>query len=162
MNLIIPMAGYGTRLRPHTLTIPKPLLPIAGKPIVQHLIEILSKTSKTRFNEIGFIIGHFGEKVEEQLKDIARNVGATPKIYYQEKALGTAHAIYCAEPSLYDSVCVAFADTLFIEDNEFDFNSEGCIWVKKVENPESFGVVTLDNDGFINNFVEKPKQFVSD
>jgi len=156
------MAGLGKRMRPHTLTIPKPLIPLAGKPIVQHLVEEISKVVNEKISEIAFIIGNFGTDVEEHLKRIAIAVGAEPKIYYQQEALGTAHAIYCAAPSLDDKTIVAFADTLFIADFKLDTNSDGIIWVQKVDNPSSFGVVKVDNKNIITDFIEKPKQFVSD
>jgi len=116
MKLIIPMAGMGTRMRPHTLTIPKPLLPIAGVPIVQRLAEEIASVSDSQIEEIGFIIGDFGEEVENKLKKIAEDLGAVPKIYYQTEPLGTAHAVFCAAPSLSGIVIVAFADTLFKAD----------------------------------------------
>jgi len=156
------MAGLGKRLRPHTLTTPKPLLPIAGKPIVQRLVEDIAKVLDEKIEEIAFVIGEFGKDVEKQLIAIAQSVGATGKIYYQREALGTAHAILCAEPALQGKVVVAYADTLFRADFKLEDNKEGIIWVSKVENPEQFGVVKLTGDGSIEGFYEKPKQFVSD
>lgn len=162
MKVIVPMAGMGKRMRPHTLTIPKPLLPIAGKPIVQRLVEEIAKVSKDQIEEIAFIIGDFGAEVEETLKNIAADLGAKARICYQTEALGTAHAIYCAKESLEGKVVVAFADTLFKADFELDEDIDGSIWVKKIEDPSAFGVVKLNNDGVITDFVEKPKEFVSD
>jgi len=162
MNLIIPMAGMGKRLRPHTLTIPKPLLPIAGKTIVQRLVEDIAQVSDESIEEIAFVIGNFGDEVESQLKKIAADIGATPKIYYQDKALGTAHAILCAKNSLVGKTIVAFADTLFQADFSLDEKQDGIIWVKKIEDPSAFGVVKLNDDNIITDFVEKPEVFVSD
>lgn len=162
MKLIIPMAGMGTRMRPHTLVTPKPLLNIAGKSIVRRLAEDITNLSKSKIDEIAFIIGNFGNKVEKELIDIAERLGAVGKIYYQEQALGTAHAIYCAKESLSGKVVVAFADTLFDADFTLDENAESVIWVKKVDNPEQFGVVKLDENGYITEFIEKPKTHVSD
>ncbi|MCF6365864.1 MAG: hypothetical protein L3J35_06630 [Bacteroidales bacterium] len=162
MKLIIPMAGMGKRMRPHTLTIPKPLIPIAGEPIVKRLAEEITKVSKSKVEEIAFIIGRFGEEVEQTLLKIATNLGAEGKIYYQEEALGTAHAIYCAEPSLNGKVTVAFADTLFKADFDLNEETDSVIWTKKVDNPEAFGVVKKDAQGNITDFIEKPKEFVSD
>lgn len=162
MNLIIPMAGKGKRLRPHTLVTPKPLIPVGGKPIVQRLVEDISKLVDDPIDEIGFIIGDFGAEVEQQLLDIASSLGATGKIYYQDEALGTAHAVYCAEQSLNGPVIVAFADTLFKADFKISAETEGMIWVKQIEDPSQFGVVKLNADGNITDFVEKPKDFVSD
>src|SRR5512145_2789158 len=96
MKIIIPMAGKGTRLRPHTLTVPKPLIPVAGKPIIQRLVESLATSYEGSIEEIAFIIGDFGPEVERELLNIAEKLGAKGKLYYQEKALGVGHAIYCA------------------------------------------------------------------
>jgi glucose-1-phosphate thymidylyltransferase len=163
MRIIIPMAGMGKRLRPHTLTVPKPLISIAGKPIVEHLVEeIIKTTDGEKIEEIAFIIGNFGEEVETRLKNIASKFGAEGKIYYQHQPLGTAHAINCAAPSLKGKIIVAFADTLFKTHFKIDDNVDGSIWVKKIDDPSAFGVVTVDENNIITGFVEKPKDFVSD
>ncbi len=162
MKIIIPMAGVGTRMRPHTLTIPKPLISIAGKSIVQHLIERIDSVIEEKIEEIAFVIGDFGSEVENELKNIAKKVGAVPKIYYQHTPKGTGHAIWCASESLKGKVVIAFADTLFYADFKIKDTDEAIIWVQKVKNPSSFGVVTLDKNNIINGFVEKPKEFVSD
>lgn len=162
MKIIVPMAGRGSRLRPHTLTIPKPLMPVAGKPIVQRLVEDIAKVSDEKIDEIAFIIGDFGTETEEQLKDIAKNLGAKGSVYHQEEALGTAHAILCAQDSLKGNCVVAFADTLFRADFKLDAENDGIIWVNQIDNPSAFGVVKLDEEGTITDFVEKPKEFVSD
>lgn len=156
------MAGRGSRLRPHTLTVPKPLIPIGGKPIVQRLAEDITKLSDEKVEEIAFIIGDFGEEVEQQLLKIAEKLGAKGSIYKQDEPLGTAHAIWMAKESLSGPVVVAFADTLFRADFDLDTQSDGVVWVKKVEDPSAFGVVKLDDKGVIQDFVEKPKEFVSD
>ena len=156
------MAGRGSRLRPHTLTIPKPLLPIAGKSIVQRLVEDITKVCGEPVDEIAFIIGDFGAQVEKDLITVAESLGAKGSIYYQEKALGTAHAILCAKDSLQGKVVVAFADTLFRADFTLDNNAEGIIWVNKIDDPSAFGVVKVNADNVITDFVEKPKEYVSD
>jgi glucose-1-phosphate thymidylyltransferase len=162
MKIIIPMAGRGTRLRPHTLTVPKPLIPVAGKPIIQRLVEDLSSSYQGKIEEIAFICGDFGQEVERELIHIAERLGAKGRIYHQEKALGVGHAIYCAWESLRGKCMIAFADTLFKADFSFDSQEDGVIWVQKVKDPSSFGVVKLDASGHINEFVEKPTTFVSD
>jgi len=162
MKIIIPMAGRGSRLRPHTLTVPKPLIPIGGKPIVQRLAEDITKLSDETIDEIAFIIGDFGAEVEEQLLGIAEKLGAKGTIYKQDEPLGTAHAIWMAKESLSGPIVVAFADTLFRANFHLDMDSDGVVWVKKVENPSAFGVVKLDADGVIEDFIEKPQEFVSD
>jgi len=156
------MAGRGSRLRPHTLTVPKPLLPVAGKPIVQRIVEDLSKSFPDQVEEVAFIIGDFGEQVEKDLMEVAASVGAKGSIYHQDVPLGPAHAISMANASLSGNCLVAFADTLF--DASFDFNTEqdGYIWVQKVEDPSSYGVVTVDEQNVITGFVEKSPTFVSD
>lgn len=156
------MAGMGKRMRPHTLTVPKPLIPVAGKPIVQRLVEEIASVSKEKIEEIAFITGHFGEETEKRLISIAENLGAKGTIYYQDEPLGTAHAVLCAADSLQGKTIVAFADTLFKATFTLSEEVEGSIWVKTVENPSSFGVVTLSDQNFIQEFVEKPKKFVSD
>lgn len=162
MKIIVPMAGRGSRLRPHTLTVPKPLIPIAGKPIVQRLVEDIVKVMNQKVDEIAFIIGDFGQETEDQLVKIAEALGAKGSIYYQDQPLGTAHAILCAKPSLSGPMVVAFADTLFRADFTLDASSDGVIWTKKVDNPKAFGVVKKNNEGHITDFIEKPETFVSD
>lgn len=163
MNIIIPMAGRGTRLRPHTLTVPKPLMPIAGKPIVQRLVEDIAKVCDTAIDKIGFIIGRdFGQEVEEDLKNIASSVGGEGHIYYQDEKLGTAHAILCAQELLTGNVIVAFADTLFRADFKMDASKDGIIWVQQVDDPSAFGVIKVNDAQIITDFVEKPDTFVSD
>lgn len=156
------MAGRGSRLRPHTLTIPKPLLPVGGKPIVQRLVEDITKTCDEKVDEIAFIIGDFGKEVEDNLVAVANNLGAKGSIYYQEEALGTAHAILCAKESLKGKVVVAFADTLFKANFQLNSDADGIIWVNQIDDPRSFGVVKLNENNIITDFVEKPQHFVSD
>lgn len=157
------MAGMGKRMRPHTLTVPKPLIPVAGKPIVQRLAEDIAVVCNEPLEEIAFIIGPlFGKEVEQMLRDIATKLGAKATITYQEEALGTAHAILCAKESLEGKVVVAFADTLFKADFKLDSSKEGIIWVQKINDPRMFGVVKVNANDEITDFIEKPQQFVSD
>lgn len=162
MKVIVPMAGRGSRLRPHTLVTPKPLLHVAGKPIVQRLVEDIASIYQGNIEEIAYIIGDFGKETEDNLIAIAEKLGAKGKIYHQTEPLGTAHAIWQAKDSLSGEVIVAFADTLFTADFSLDKEKDGAIWVKKVEDPRAYGVVTLDENGDINAMVEKPEEFVSD
>jgi len=161
MKIIIPMAGRGSRLRPHTLTTPKPLVPVAGKPIVQRLVESLVQNLDESVDEIAYIIGDFGKEIEEQLLSIAQEMGAKGSIYYQDQPLGPAHAIYCAAESISGHCMVAFSDTLFKADFAFDTEEDGVIWTQKVEDPSAYGVVKTDSDEIITEFVEKPKEPVS-
>ena len=157
------MAGRGSRLRPHTLTIPKPLIPIAGKPIVHRLVEDIANVINQPIMEIAFIIHKdFGKKVEEDLIAIAEKLGSRGTIYYQNEALGTAHAIMCAKESMSGPIVVAYADTLFRADFTLDTTADSVIWVKQVEDPSAFGVVQLNENNQIVDFVEKPATFVSD
>lgn len=156
------MAGMGKRMRPHTLTVPKPLIPVAGKPIVQWLVEDITKVCKEKVEEIAFIIGNFGKEVEKDLIAIAESLGARGSIFYQDEPLGTAHAIMCAKDSLKGKVIVAFADTLFRADFTIDDEKDGVIWVSRIDDPKMFGVVKVDDKGIITDFVEKPQNFISD
>ena len=156
------MAGMGKRMRPHTFTVPKPLLPVAGKPIVQWLVEDLIKVCKEKVEEIAFIIGDFGKETEVQLIKIATDLGAKGSIYFQDEPLGTAHAILCAKDALQGKVIVAFADTLFRADFIIDESKEGIIWVNKIDDPRMFGVVKVNETGVISDFIEKPQEFISD
>ena len=163
MKIIVPMAGRGSRLRPHTLTVPKPLIPIAGKPIVHRLVQDIAHVIHQDIEEIAFIIHKdFGIQVEKELIAIAEKLGAKGTIYYQNEALGTAHAIMCAKESMSGPIVVAYADTLFRADFSLDTTADSVIWVKQVEDPSAFGVVQLDTNNQIIDFVEKPKEFVSD
>jgi len=163
MQIIIPMAGKGKRMRPHTLTTAKPLIPVAGKPIVQRLVEDITKVCGQKVEEIAFVIApDFGKEVEENLVKVAESQGAKGSIYYQTEALGTAHAIMCAKDAIKGKTVVAFADTLFKADFVMNTEEEGVIWVQKIEDPSQFGVVKLNAEGVITDFIEKPNEFVSD
>lgn len=162
MNIIVPMAGRGSRLRPHTLTVPKPLVPVGGKPIVHRLVEDIAAVCSEQIDEIAFVVGDFGAEVEAELIEVAAKLGAKGSIHYQDKPLGTAHAVLCAKEKLKGPVVVAFADTLFKADFKIDAAVDGILWVKQIDNPSAFGVVQLDQEGNIVDFVEKPATFVSD
>jgi glucose-1-phosphate thymidylyltransferase len=163
MNIIIPMAGMGKRLRPHTLTTPKPLIPIAGKPIVYWLVHDIVEVLNEKIDNIGFVISrNFEEKVENELLEIAENLGAYGHLFYQDEPQGTAHAIYCAKNILKGKVIVAFADTLFKANFTLDTKQDGVVWVHKVKDPHEFGVIKLNDSAHIVDFIEKPVDFVSD
>ncbi len=156
------MAGRGSRLRPHTLTVPKPLVPVGGKPIVHRLVQDIAALCNEPIEEIGFVIGDFGPEIEAELIKVAEKLGAKGSIFYQDKPLGTAHAVLCAEKLLDGPVVVAFADTLFRADFSIDPKADGILWVKKIDDPSAFGVVKMNESNEIIDFVEKPKDFVSD
>lgn len=163
MKIIVPMAGRGSRLRPHTLTVPKPLIPVAGKPIVHRLVEDIAGVLNQPIEEVAFIIHEsFGKKVEEDLVAIANKLGAKGTIYYQNEALGTGHAIMCAKGSLSGPAVIAYADTLIRANFDLDVSADSVIWVKQVDEPEAFGVVNLNDANEIIELVEKSNEFVSD
>lgn len=165
MKIIVPMAGRGSRLRPHTLTVPKPLVPVAGTPIVEQLVNDIAQVVKQPITEVAYILGDpafFGEDVVQHLTLVAQNLGAKARIYRQLNPLGTGHAIMCAEASLEGPAVVAYADTLIRADFDIDPEADAQIWVKKVERPEAYGVVQLDAANTIRELVEKPKTHVSD
>jgi glucose-1-phosphate thymidylyltransferase len=139
------------------------MLPIAGKPIVQRLVEDLIKCTDEKIDNVVFIIREdFGKKIEEQLLAFGQAIGIPCHIRYQDHPLGTAHAILCAGDFLNDRIIVAFADTLFKMNFKLAVAKEAVIFVQKVADPSAFGVVKLNADGVITDFVEKPKEFVSD
>ncbi len=155
------MAGKGTRLRPQTLTTPKPLIEIAGKTIVQRIVDLVRQDSDNKIKIIGFIIEKKSEKTEEMLFLIGKKNNINVKVFYQEKALGTAHAIYCAKSILSGPTLIVFADTLFETNLKLPQNVDGCIFVKEVENPSAYGVVKLNKEGEIKEFIEKPTILIS-
>jgi len=165
MKIIVPMAGRGSRLRPHSLTVPKPLIPVAGKPIVHRLVEDIANLLDEPIDEIAFILGDpawFGDEVVDSLKQLAKDLGAKASIYRQLNPLGTGHAIMCAEQSLSGPAVIAYADTLIRADFDLDKEADSVIWTKKVANPEAYGVVNLNENHEITELVEKPTEFVSD
>ncbi len=159
------MAGRGSRLRPHSLTVPKPLIPVAGQPIVHRLVKDIAKVLKQPIEEIAFVLGDpawFGDDVVSSLKDLAKSLGAKASIYRQDKPLGTGHAIMCAKPSLSGPAVIAYADTLIRAEFDLDPEADSVIWTKRVDNPEAYGVVKLNENNEIVELVEKPETFVSD
>ncbi len=159
------MAGRGSRLRPHSLTVPKPLIPVAGQPIVHRLVKDIAKVLKQPIEEIAFVLGDpafFGDDVVESLTALAQDLGAKASIYRQDQPLGTGHAIMSAEPSLSGPAVIAYADTLIRAEFDLDPTADSVIWTKRVDNPEAYGVVKLDENENIVELVEKPESFVSD
>lgn len=158
------MAGRGSRLRPHSLTVPKPLIPVAGQPIVHRLVKDIAKVLKQPIDEIAFVLGDaawFGDEVVSSLKDLAKSLGAKASIYRQDLPLGTGHAIMCAKPSLSGPAVIVYADTLIRAEFDLDPAADSVIWTKEVNNPEDYGVVKLNINNEIIELVEKPKSFVS-
>ncbi|MEM8999146.1 MAG: sugar phosphate nucleotidyltransferase [Bacteroidota bacterium] len=165
MKIIVPMAGRGSRLRPHTLTVPKPLIPVAGKPIVHRLVSDIAKVLGEKIEEIAFILGDpafFGDEVVKSLQELANNLGAKASIYRQDQPLGTGHAIMSAVASLSGPAVVAYADTLIRAEFDLDKSADSVIWVKQVDNPQAYGVVKLNDANEIVALVEKPQDYISD
>jgi glucose-1-phosphate thymidylyltransferase len=165
MKIIVPMAGRGSRLRPHSLTVPKPLIPVAGQPIVHRLVKDIAKILKQPIEEVAFVLGDpafFGNEVVESLTKLAEDLGAKASIYRQDQPLGTGHAIMSAKPSLSGPAVIAYADTLIRAEFDLDPTADGVIWTKHVANPEAYGVVKLDANENIVELIEKPESFVSD
>ena len=165
MKIIVPMAGRGSRLRPHTLTVPKPLVPVAGQPIVHRLVKDIAEVVKTPIEEVAFVLGDpafFGDDVVESLTKLAEGLGAKASIYRQDQPLGTGHAIMCAKESLSGPAVIAYADTLIQAEFDLDPSADSVIWTKRVENPSAYGVVQLNDKNEITELVEKPEEFVSD
>ncbi|MBN2664714.1 MAG: hypothetical protein JXR68_13780 [Bacteroidales bacterium] len=161
MKIIIPMAGLGKRLRPFTLTTAKPLIKIAGKSIVQRLVEKIINVSNDDVTDVAFILGDFPEDVKINLISISNELNFNVHFFFQKQALGTAHAIAQASELLEGKVIIAFADTLFNASFKIDESKDVIIWTKKVDNPQNYGVVIKENSRIVA-FKEKPQTFISD
>jgi glucose-1-phosphate thymidylyltransferase len=158
MKVIIPLAGKGTRLRPHTHLVPKPLLRIAGKPVMQYILDDLKRLGNV--DEIIYITGHLRDKVEEYV-----HVHTDFRSLFIEQKVqdGTAGAVALAREHIDQPVLIIFVDTIFDADLSLirSVDADGIIWVKEVEDYKRFGVVVTDSDGFMQTIVEKPDTPVS-
>ncbi|WP_185877394.1 sugar phosphate nucleotidyltransferase [Blattabacterium cuenoti] len=165
MKILIPIAGKASRLYPHTLYTPKAFLSIVGKSILKRLLDNLTELINFfSVKEIIFIINKNKIKIEEKLKKLTYDIGIRSIIYYQKNPLGTADAILKAKDSLNGPIIIIFSDILINKiyfKDKINKNCENIIWTKKVKNPHSFGVVKCNTNGIITNFVEKPKNFIS-
>ncbi len=154
MKAVIPVAGAGTRLRPHTYTQPKPLIPVAGKTIISFIIDQLVDVG---IRDFVFIIGYLGEKIQLYLE---KNYPELNKEFvYQDKRMGSGHAIWTAREAIEDAdeIFIFFGDTII----DFDLQQvldepNSCFCVKQVDDPREFGVVEYDDNGIVNRVVEKP------
>lgn len=158
MKVIIPLAGKGTRLRPHTYLTPKPMMKVAGKPVMSYVLDELKKLGNVE--EIVYITGHLKEKVEEY----ARAEMDVPSVFIEQKVQdGTAGAIALARDYVDQPVLIIFVDTIFDADlsKVKTVDADGIIWVKEVEDYQRFGVVVTDKDGNMTKIIEKPKTPVS-
>lgn len=156
------MAGRGTRVRPHSHTVPKPLLPVAGKMIVERIVETFARTLDREINEIVFILGpDFGQEIKDALKAMSARQNAKAIFRVQETAEGTAHAVYCADEDLSGECIIVFADTIFDMKGSVSIeDADSVIWLKEVDDPSRFGVA-VEKDGKITDFVEKPSEPIS-
>jgi glucose-1-phosphate thymidylyltransferase len=154
MKIIIPLAGFGTRLRPHTYTRPKPLINVAGKAVLGH---ILDKLEDLEVDEIIFIVGWLGEQIEEY---VSANYNFPARYIEQTELKGQAHAIHLAKNHVEGPVLIIFVDTLFEADlTELErTTSDGVLYVKEVEDPRRFGVAVV-GDGYVTRLIEKPSSF---
>jgi len=158
MKVIIPLAGKGTRLRPHTHVTPKPMMKVAGKPVMSYILDDLKKLGTVE--QIIYITGHLKEKVEE----FARASLDIPSVFIEQKVQdGTAGAIALARDYVDQPVLIIFVDTIFDADLSVvkTIDADGIIWVKEVEDYQRFGVVVTDKDGNMTQIVEKPSTPIS-
>jgi glucose-1-phosphate thymidylyltransferase len=158
MKVIIPLAGKGTRLRPHTHVTPKPMIRIAGKPVIDYVMEDLQKLGQVE--QVIYITGHLKEKVEAY----ARAKYPFDSVFVEQKVQdGTAGAAALAKPYVDQPVFIIFVDTIFDTDLSVvkNLDADGVIWVKEVEDYQRFGVVVTDKDGMMTKIVEKPTEPIS-
>ncbi len=162
MKLVIPMAGRGTRVRPHSHVTPKPLVSVRGKNMVERIIETFTKVLPQGLDEGVFVLGpDFGAEVRDNLRAICERNGMTAHFAVQEVALGTAHAVGCAGDHLDGEGITIFADTVF--DMEPGVKLEGSdvvAWVKHIDDPRRFGVAVREGERVVK-LVEKPQEFIS-
>jgi len=158
LKIVIPMAGLGTRLRPHTWSKPKQLISVAGKPVLDHVLDILSTLSDPDNVELINIVGYLGDQIEHHMRDCYPNIKS--HFVIQEDPRGQSHAIYLAREHLTGPMMVVFADTLIETDLSFLENetSDAIAWVKPVDDPRRFGVVVLDQEGEVTKLIEKPEE----
>lgn len=154
MKIVIPLAGYGTRLRPHTWSKPKPLVNVAGKPVLGHVLDMFKDLHK--IDEVVFIVGYLGEQVEEYVSKAYPNLKT--RYVVQDEMLGQSHAIWLAREGLTGPMIMAFVDTLIESDlSRLDKeSSQSVAWVKEVDDPRRFGVVVLGANGKVERLIEKP------
>jgi len=160
VKVIIPLAGKGTRLRPHTYVTPKPLVHVGGRPVMSYILDDLDKLG---VQEIVFITGYLKERIEEYIRDEYPQFRA--HFVEQEVQDGTAGAVNLARPYIDTDCLIIFVDTLFDADltliQRLDDDVAGVIWAKEVEDYQRFGVIVKDDDGNMRRIVEKPQDPIS-
>ncbi len=155
MKALIPVAGAGTHLRPHTYTQPKPLIPVAGKPIISYIIDELREAGVQDFV---FVIGHLGEKIRDYVE--AKHPDIRKEFVYQNSRQGLGHAVWSARKELKKAkeIFIVLGDTIFDVDFKMMVEEKtSCLGVKKVEDPRKFGVAELNAEGMVCRVVEKPR-----
>jgi len=162
MKLIVPMAGRGTRVRPHSHVTPKPLLSVRGQSIVARIVDTFSRVLPEPPDDGVFVLGpDFGGEIRDQLTELCDERGITPHFPVQQEALGTAHAVGCAGEHLQGEGVVVFADTLFELTNEVSLgDADVMAFVREVEDPSRFGVAVRDGEE-VTELVEKPDEPIS-
>ena len=155
MKIVIPLAGFGKRLRPHTFTKPKPLIIVAGKPVLGHVLDMFATLDNV--DEIIFIVGHLGEQIEEYVAKEYPHIQA--RYYRQEELNGQSSALYLARERLQGPMLMVFVDTIIETDLSRlkDETADAVTWVKQVEDPRRFGVAEVGADGRVTRLVEKPQ-----
>jgi len=157
MKIVIPMAGLGTRLRPHTWSKPKQLISVAGKAVLDHVLDTFSSLPEAEDVELVNIVGYLGDQIEEYITEHYPDLKASYVV--QENPRGQSHAIYLARKFLSGPMLMVFADTLIETNLSFLENeqADAVAWVKPVPDPRRFGVAVLGNDGWVTHLIEKPE-----
>jgi glucose-1-phosphate thymidylyltransferase len=154
MKIVIPLAGFGKRLRPHTFTKPKPLINVAGKPVLGHVLDTFRTLDDVE--EIIFIVGHLGEQIEEYVAEEYPEI--TAHYFRQEELNGQSTALYLARERLQGPMLMVFVDTIIKTDLSMlkRETADAIAWVKAVDDPRRFGVAEVGPDGYVNRLIEKP------
>jgi glucose-1-phosphate thymidylyltransferase len=155
MKIVIPTAGFGTRLRPHTWSKPKPLVSVAGKPVLGHVLDMFS--SLPEVDEVIFIVGYLGEQIQAYVGSAYPQLST--RYVEQSDMLGQSHAIWLAREGLHGPMLMVFVDTLIETDLTGlpDETAEAVAWVKAVPDPRRFGVAEVNDDGWVSRLIEKPQ-----
>ncbi len=156
LKIVIPMAGLGTRLRPLTWSIPKQLLNVAGKSVLDHVLDTFNSLPDPQNIELVSVVGYLGDQIETHIKQNYPHL--TSHYVVQDDPRGQSHAVYLARQYLKGPMLVVFADTLIETDLSYlaDDSIEAVAWVKPVPDPRRFGVAELGNNGYVKRLIEKP------
>ena len=164
LTVVIPMAGFGTRLRPHTWSKPKPLVQIAGKTVLDHMLDIIATAADLDDCQLALIIGYLGDQIHDHMAEYYP--GVETEYYFQQEMLGQTHAIAMAREKIAGPTLILFSDTIVHDDMSYllegDRQDEAVIWVKQVDDPRRFGVVEVGGDGFVTDIIEKPDSMDND